>query len=261
MKRFLSLTVLTLLGQLSVANASALSEQKLGQILSHPDRPTADSKRDAARLPAKIMAFSGVAADDHVLDLFAGGGWYSELFSRAVGKNGKVYVQNDEVIWRFAEEGLKARTKDARLSNLTRFDGVAIADMTIPDNSVDIAFMALNYHDLFFTDTVRDGKTQQLRDEVVDYKSALAAVKKAMKDGAVFIIIDHFAKPGSGYAAANTLHRIDPDIIRFQMDDMGFKLVEEAFYLRNPEDDLGKTVFDTSVRGKTDRFIYKFAKK
>ncbi|WP_229381055.1 hypothetical protein [Shewanella psychropiezotolerans] len=52
------------------------------------------------------MHFSGVEQGDKVLDLFAGGGWYSELFSMAVGSKGKVYAQNDSVIWRFAEKGL-----------------------------------------------------------------------------------------------------------------------------------------------------------
>jgi hypothetical protein len=53
--------------------------------------------------------------------------------------------------------------------------------MTIADKSLDIAFVALNYHDLFFTHTIRDGKTTKLRDKIVDYKAALATIKKALK--------------------------------------------------------------------------------
>jgi predicted methyltransferase len=179
----------------------------------------------------------------------------------AVGENGKVYAQNDEVIWRFAEKGMIERSKNNRLANLVRFDAVAISAIDIPDNSLDIVFTALNYHDLFFTYTLRDGKRSQVREEIVDHKAALARIKKAMKDGGIFVIIDHAAEPGSGYEVANTLHRIDPNIVKYQMDEAGFKLIEEAFYLRNPQDDLTKGVFDTNVRGRTDRFIYKFSKK
>jgi predicted methyltransferase len=261
MKRLLSLTLLIILAQLTVAHACALSKQQLTQILSHPDRPAEDSKRDPARQPAKVMAFSEIAPGAHVLDLFAGGGWYTELLSRAVGENGKIYAQNDQVIWRFAEEGMKQRTKGDRLANVTRMDAIGIADINVPDNSLDLVFTALNYHDLFFTHTIRNGKRNQLREEVVDYKTALARVKNAMKDEAIFVIIDHAAKPGSGYEAANSIHRIDPNIVKFQMNEAGFKLVEQAFYLRNPKDDLSKTVFDESIRAKTDRFIYKFVKK
>jgi predicted methyltransferase len=136
-----------------------------------------------------------------------------------------------------------------------------IVEMSIPDNSLDIAFVALNYHDLFFTHTTQDGKKVNLRDDIVDYKSALATIKTALKDDGVFIIIDHVAREGSGYDIANTLHRIDPNIVKFQLQEAGFKLIEEAFYLHNPQDDLDQSVFTPKIRGNTDRFIYKLAKQ
>jgi predicted methyltransferase len=202
-----------------------------------------------------------MAAGDHVLDLFAGGGWYTELLAKSVGDAGKVYAQNDQVIWRFAEKGITERSKNNRLSNVVRFDNMSIVDMTIPDESLDIAFIALNYHDMFFTHTTQDGKKVQLRDDIVDYKAALATIKKALKADGTFIIIDHNATQGSGYDIANTLHRIDPNIVKFQLEEAGFILIKEAHYLRNPTDDLNKNVFAPETRGKTDRFIYKFAKK
>lgn len=260
-KRLIMAAAALALTHAGFAQSADLTEQQLTQILKHQDRPEGDSKRDNARLPAKVMAFTGISKGDNILDLFAGGGWYTELFSRAVGPEGKVYAQNDEVIWRFAEQRITKRTADKRLPNVKRFDNMAIVDINVPDESLDVVFTALNYHDLFFTETNRDGIITKLRDAVVDYKTTLTHIKKAMKPDGVFVIIDHFAKPGSGYEAANTVHRIDPDIVKFQMDAMGFELLEEAFYLRNPSDDLNKSVFDPNLRGKTDRFIYKFGKK
>jgi len=261
MKRLLLLSLIALTSHASVFAEQSLSDQQIQAVLSDQDRPAEDNKRDQARQPAKVLAFTDVAAGDHVLDLFAGGGWYTELFAKSVGQSGKVYAQNDAVIWRFAEKGITERTKNNRLSNVVRFDKMPIVDMTIPDESLDIAFIALNYHDLFFTHTTQDGKTTKLRDKIVDYKAALAIVKLALKDDGTFIIIDHAAKLGSGYEAANTLHRIDPNIIKFHLEEAGFVLTEEAFYLRNPADDLSKSVFAPEIRGNTDRFIYKFAKK
>lgn len=238
-----------------------LTNEKISALLSSPSRPAEDIARDVPRQPEKILAFSGVGEGQHVLDFFAGDGWYSELFSKAVGEKGKVYVQNDEVIWRFAEKGLNKRTANNRLSNLVHFDNMPIVQMTIPNNSLDLVFTALNYHDLFFTHSQQNGKEVILRDDIVDYKAALKTIKDAMRDDSIFVIIDHAAHPGSGYEAANNLHRIDPAIVKFQMQEAGFKLIEEAFYLRNPHDELSKLVFDPSVRGKTDRFVYKFAKR
>ncbi|WP_232846900.1 class I SAM-dependent methyltransferase [Shewanella nanhaiensis] len=243
-------------------DAAPLSLSELNEILASSDRPAKDSERDAARKPAQIMHFAGVEAGDNVLDLFAGGGWYSELFSKAVGLKGKVYAQNDNVIWRFAEKRINERTKGERLANLTRFDKVDIVDMDIPEKSLDIAFTALNYHDLFFTHNVdeKTGKKTVFRQQAVDHRAALAKVRDSLKDDGVFIIIDHEAIKGSGYDAPNSEHRIDSNIVKYQMKEAGFKLVEEAFYLRNPDDDLSMNVFEKETRGKTDRFIYKFVK-
>ncbi|QHJ11754.1 hypothetical protein FX988_01990 [Paraglaciecola mesophila] len=260
-KAILSLLAACTLSSFAAQANSALSSEQIRELLASPQRPAEDLERDEPRQPEKILAFTGVGEGQHVLDFFAGGGWYSELFSKAVGPQGKVYVQNDEVIWRFAEKGLNKRTKDNRLSNLVRFDNMPIVDMSIAKNSLDLVFTALNYHDLFFTHSTQNGKQVSLRDDIVDYKAALRKIKEAMKEDGIFVIIDHAAVAGSGYEAANNLHRIDPAIVKFQMEEAGFKLIEEAFYLRNPNDDLTKLVFDPSVRGKTDRFVYKFTKR
>lgn len=243
------------------AQASELSELQLMKILNHQERWVEDKVRDTDRRPVKIMKFSGVANGDRVLDIFAGGGWYSELYSKAVGPEGKVYAHNDKLTWRFGKKEIVNRTKANRLPNVVRLDDAAITDIILEDNSIDIAFMAINYHDLFFTHRYHESQVETLRNEVVDYKSFLTVVKTALKDDGVLIIIDHYAKPGSGYDAANNLHRIDPNIVKFQLADAGFALLEEAFYLRNPNDDLGASVFDPGIRGKTDRFVYKFGKK
>jgi len=237
-----------------------LSEQQLTKLLSLESRPSADAARDEARKPVQIMRFAEVAKGDVVVDLFAGGGWYSELFSKAVGDTGKVYAQNDSVIWRFAEKRINERTKGNRLKNLERLDKVEIIDMRNKDKSVDLVFTALNYHDLFFTHSIRDGVKNIVREQAIDHKKALANIKRMLKDEGRFVIIDHVGLSGSGFNAPNDTHRIDPDIVKYQMAEAGFELVEEAFYLRNADDDLSINVFAPGTRGKTDRFVYKFKK-
>jgi predicted methyltransferase len=258
-KSVLSLCVGVLLSHGVIAK-ERVAHEKLNGLLSSSQRLVKDSERDEARKPADIMYFSEVSAGDHVIDLFAGGGWYSELFSMAVGNLGKVYAQNDNVIWQFAEKDIKARTKGNRLSNVKRLDKVEIVDMPIENNSVDLVFTALNYHDLFFTHSIRDGKVTKLRESVIDHKAALAKVKTILKDDGIFVIIDHIGVSGSGYNAPNDVHRIDPEIVKYQMKEAGFDLVEEAFYLRNDKDDLTSHVFAEGVRGTTDRFVYKYMK-
>ena len=145
MKRLLLLPLLMAAYQAPVSAESILDHKQISAVLSDQDRPTKDSARDEARQPQKILSFANITKGDHVLDLFAGGGWYTELFAKSVGKSGKVYAQNDEVIWRFAQKPINERTKNNRLANVIRFDKTAIVDMDIPDASLDIAFTALNY--------------------------------------------------------------------------------------------------------------------
>lgn len=261
MRKLIAVIPIIFSGFAFASSEQPLSTQQIASLLSHKERPPQDQKRDPARLPDRVLAFSRITKNQHILDIFAGGGWYTELFSHAVGENGKVYAQNDEVIWRFAEKPINERTKDNRLSNVVRFDNMPIVDIDIPDASLDIVFTALNYHDLFFTEFTQDGKVNKVREKIVDYKAALARIKRAMKDEGTFVIIDHAAEPGSGYQAANVEHRIDPDIVEFQMREAGFELVEEAYFLRNPQDDLSTNVFEAAIRGKTDRFVYKFQKQ
>ena len=90
MKHLLLLSLIALTSHASVFAQQSLSDQQIQAVLADQDRPEDDSKRDQARQPAKVLAFSGVAKGDQVLDLFAGSGWYTELFSKAVGQTGIV---------------------------------------------------------------------------------------------------------------------------------------------------------------------------
>ncbi len=256
----LSVLLLFLSEQSSSKTSEKITEQQIQATLESAARFAGDKANDLGRRPEKILAFINLSKGDHVLDIYAGGGWYTELFSSLVGDDGLVYAHNDELTWRFGGKELSERTKNNRLKNIIRIDQVGLADIKIPEKSVDVAFMGINYHDLYFTHRTRNGKLETLRNENVDFLAAFKNVKGALKDDGVLVVIDHIAKPGSGYHAANTLHRIDPNIVLFELQQVGFELLEEAFYLRNPNDTLDTSVFDPKIRWRTSRFVYKFGK-
>jgi predicted methyltransferase len=81
-----------------------------------------------------------------------------------------------------------------------------------------------------------------------------------LNPGGVYIVIDHAAQDGSGLRDANSLHRIDPVLVRQQVEAAGFEFVGESEVLRNPVDDRTLSVFNDEIRGYTDQFIYKFRK-
>src|SRR5689334_14278017 len=55
----------------------------------------ADRSRDDGRKPAEVVAFYGIKSGQTVVDVGAGGGYFTEVFSKAVGKNGTVIAEQD----------------------------------------------------------------------------------------------------------------------------------------------------------------------
>ncbi len=215
--------------------------------VASPDRPADDLKLDAGRKPDQMLAFFGIAPGMQVADLFAGGGYTTELLSLAVGPTGKVYSQNIPFPPKFKKVGetWDARLKKPTLSNVVRvqkpFDAPDL--LPVPPGSLDAVVMNMNYHDLVLFK--------------FDRANVNAAVFKALKPGGFYDIVDHSAKDGSGIQDVS-LHRIDEKFLIDDIQKAGFKLAAASSALRHPEDDRTWNVF--KKRGETDRFMLKFVK-
>ena len=86
------------------------------------------------------------------------------------------------------------------------------------------------------------------------------AIFHALKPGGTFLVLDHVAADGSDLAATDTLHRIDPAAVKAEVTAAGFEFVGESVALRNPADGHTLSIYDKSIRGKTDKFIFMFRK-
>lgn len=257
-KNISNLSVLVLAGLVFITppmQAGHHGGEHIKAALESADRPAADKERDEARKPAEVLAFSEVTPGMTVVDLNAGDGWYSEVLSRAVGSDGKVYSHNGPFYWGYVENQLmdayNARFGDNRLANVELLKGVS-ETLDLPEGSVDVVITALAYHDYFY---LYEEKT-----EPADVAAILASIKKALKPGGSFVVIDHVAPDGTGTKHAGTTHRIEASVVQKQVEAAGFKLSASSDVLANSDDDLTKLVFDPSIRGKTDRFVYKFTK-
>ena len=81
-------------GSPSPPEARAAVSQAIASAINSPDRPAGDKELDASRHPDQLLAFFGIAPGMKVADLWAGGGYTTELLARTVGPSGKVYSQN-----------------------------------------------------------------------------------------------------------------------------------------------------------------------
>ena len=235
----------------AIQELPALGDANISQAIKNavntPDRPPADVELDAGRNPAQMLAFFGIAPGMQVADLFAGGGYTTELLSRVVGPNGKVYSQNGPFPERFKKIGdtWHARLKNPALSNVVVVEKpFGAPDMLpVPPNSLDAVVMNMNYHDMVLFKIDRD--------------KVNAVVFKALKPGGFYDIVDHSAKNGSGIQDVS-LHRIDERFLIDEIEKSGFKLAAASSALRHSDDDRTWNVF--KKRGQTDRFMLKFVK-
>lgn len=228
------------------------SAAKVEAVLANPARSSADRERDVRDKPAEVLALARFKRGDTVADILAGGGYYSEILSGIVGPGGKVLLVNNPGYDNFGKKGLAERLGNNRLPNVTHVAGPSEA-LGLADASLDGALIVMSYHDLYWVDE-KEGWPK------VDAGQFLDQVVRAMKPGAVLLVVDHSARQGSGSSDAQTLHRIDEQFAIADFRKHGLEWESAIPVLRNKDDDRSKNVFDPAIRGKTDRFVHLYRK-
>jgi predicted methyltransferase len=259
-----------------------LSSAQIIEILSSPDRTTADRTNDLRRKPEQMLGFIGIRPGIVALDLSAAGGYTTELLARSIGPTGKVYGQsrprdpNQAPTSSSVPEGntrpnlapvaapgappaaprpspVALADRDARLHEagipaapivaLSRpFEDPVPSDLA--SEQIDLVTLMFNYHDLGHLG--------------VDRAAMNRAVFRALKPGGLYVIADHAGRPGTGISESGTLHRIEEAFLRQEVEAAGFRLVEEGKFLRNPNDPKDKNTPDPPQ--PKDEFVLKFVR-
>jgi predicted methyltransferase len=81
---------------------------------------------------------------------------------------------------------------------------------------------------------------------------------RVLKPGGHYVIVDHRAQPGTSTEAAKTLHRIDPAVVRREVEAAGFEYAGEHDVLHSHRDPRTSSIFARGIRYDTDGFIVKF---
>jgi predicted methyltransferase len=247
-----SLWILSLVGLATLAAAAANETVPTpAAALADPARPAQEVALDALRKPADVIAFAGVRRGDRVADFMSGNGYFTRILSGVVGPTGRVYafLPAEELANCSPDEtaGTKALALDRHYGNVTVL--VDAADGFAAPEPLDLVWTAQNYHDLhdkFMAPT--------------DVARVNAAIFRALKPGGAYLVIDHVAQGGSGLRDTETLHRIDPQVIRDEVAAAGFVLERESSLLANPGDTHALRVFDPAIRHRTDQVVLLFRK-
>jgi predicted methyltransferase len=218
--------------------------------LAATERPASDLELDARRRPDAVLAFFGIEPGMTVFELFAGGGYYTEILSGVVGQDGEVWAHNNTPYIAYTRAELDKRFRPGRLANVKRLRAEN-NELELPEATFDAVLFALAYHDVYYVDE-KNGWGE------IDGPAMLAEIYRSMKPGGVLGVVDHVAAAGSPPQTGGTLHRIDPVLLRGDLEAAGFVYEGEIDVLRNPADGHTLPINDPAIKRRTDRVVYRF---
>lgn len=232
---------------LLMQNVAVAADSTKASILD-TGRSAEEKARDADRKPQEMLDFAQVKSGQKIVDYIPGKGYFTRIFSNAVGTEGAVYAITPQlVIDKFKDRGLPPPVS-AEAGHGNVHEGVSTSEQLGVPAQVDMVWTSQNYHDV----------------HIWSGAAGTAAVNKtifnALKPGGLYVVLDHAGAAGLDDAGMSKLHRIDEALVIKEVTAAGFILDGESKALRNPADTHELAVFDPAIRAKTDQFILRFRK-
>lgn len=217
--------------------------------MADPRRPAVDVALDTQRRGDAVLDLANIQPGWKVADIMQGAGYFTRLFVAKTGPTGKVYAWSPDefmlakpVLYGDSLDILQKAYPDDIVTMRSAFN-----DLAFPE-PLDMIFTSQNYHDLYLKKFPADLAARMNR-----------KAYEALKPGGIYVVVDHVANPET-VDAPNTVHRMDPVLIRREIEAAGFKFDGEHDALRKPADDHTLMVMNPAIRGKTDQIIYRFRK-
>jgi predicted methyltransferase len=208
---------------------AAAQQAALAAAIAAPTRTEANRARDLYRHPYETLAFFGVEPDDTVVEIWPGGGWYTEILAPYLASGGgTLYLAAPD--W-----GRSGITK-LQQANVAVYGGLRVADFPvfdgkaaeIPAGSADVVLTFRNVH---------NWRMGYRRDDKQDYSAlAFQQIYAMLKPGGVLGIVDHRLpesasderERNSGYIKLSTVRRL--------AEQAGFRLDGTSEINANPKD-------------------------
>ena len=146
------LTIVAAALAFSTATRRSSPPRRNGRRSPRPSRPATgrpdNVKLDASRKPAQVLQFLGLKPGMHVLDLFGANAYWAEIMAPGVGPKGHVHGVGADAILR---DETKARsTPSPRSTRTSRSSSRRSKRPTLPTNFADFVMLNLNYHDTYW---------------------------------------------------------------------------------------------------------------
>jgi len=249
--RVSTFAALLLLAASPLSAKPAVVNKAIAAAVASPDRSADNVKLDESRKPAEVLQFLGLRPGMRVADPFGGNFYWAEITGRVVGPTGHVTIWQPNQFYTQKTYDTYQLVQAKQPNVWLRKSPMEAPDL--PAGKYDFMLINMDYHDVYW-ESAKRGIPR------MDPDAWLKTIYAAMKPGGTVGIIDHVANPGDTRATVEKLHRIDPETVKADFKRAGFQLVATSDMLRNPADDHSLLVFDPAIRGKTDRFVFKFRK-
>jgi len=217
-------------------------------ILDDIGRNEDDRYRDGGFKPLEVYGFFGVEPGMTVVDLSTSGMYNAHILAQIVGPEGKVIATTTyrDISRRGSVERTQGILARRNISGVLSNVEIVATLEDIPDNSIDMLITVRNYHDL--------GPSE-------DRSAAVTRLLRVLKPGGILGAID--ADSNKTDERDESVHRINEDMARREIEDGGFLFLGNSELLYNPQDTFdfdGRDPGDPIHRYYIQRWVLKFRK-
>ncbi|HEY0131472.1 MAG TPA: methyltransferase [Allosphingosinicella sp.] len=209
----------------AAAEADLHADTAIAAAVGSPTRTEANRARDAWRHPRETLGFFGVEPDDTIVEIWPGGGWYTEILAPLVRENGTYYAAaNGNGL-----NGAKAMlARDPALYGSMRLasfpTGRPGADQpAVPAGTADVVLTFRNVHNWIMPD-------QPFAEEAFRQMFAM------LKPGGTLGVVEHRLPESADPAREKSTGYIKVSTVRRLAETAGFRLVASSEINANPRD-------------------------
>jgi len=197
-------------------------------ILQSLGRAPAFVERDVYRHPSETLAFFGLEPNMTVVEIWPGGGWYTELIAPSLTE-GELYAahfaQDSRVKYfinsrKVFEEKIEASPDVYQILTMAEFSP-KMNKLTVPNGSADLVLTFRNVHNWLRS---------------INEAEAFSLFYKALKPGGVLGVVEHRAKPNTDWETMKTSGYMTEAYVIALAEKAGFVLDAKSEVNANPKD-------------------------